>query len=128
VGGHAFGFLGDEYATNFSASPTQEMIDEYNRLYKAYGWYSNIDFTNDPKKVKWADFLSDSRYKDEVGIYEGGINLGKGVYRPSQNSMMNQNEEYFNAPSRWAIYKRIMELSGETPSFSKFLEYDAINR
>ncbi len=128
VGGHAFGFLGDEYATNFSASPTQEMIDEYNRLYKAYGWYSNIDFTNDPKKVKWADFLSDDRYKDEVGIYEGGINLGKGVYRPSQNSMMNQNEEYFNAPSRWAIYKRIMELSGETPSFSRFLEYDAINR
>ena len=127
VGGHAFGFLGDEYASSFS-SPTQEMIDDYNRAYNAYGWYSNIDFTNDPSKVKWADFLSDSRYKDEVGIFEGGINLMNGVYRPSLNSMMNQNVEYFNAPSRWAIYKRIMELSGETASFSKFLEYDAINR
>ena len=42
--------------------------------------------------------------------------------------MMRDNLEYFNAPSRWAIYKRIMELSGETASFSKFLEYDAINR
>ena len=42
--------------------------------------------------------------------------------------MMNQDMEYYNAPSRWAIYKRIMELSGETASFSKFLEYDAINR
>ncbi len=42
--------------------------------------------------------------------------------------MMNKNLERFNAPSRWAIYKRIMELSGETASFEKFLEYDAVNR
>ena len=42
--------------------------------------------------------------------------------------MMNQNVEYFNAPSRWAIYQRILKLSGETPSFDKFLEYDAVNR
>ena len=42
--------------------------------------------------------------------------------------MMNQNTEFFNAPSRWAIYKRIMELSGEEYSFETFLEYDAVNR
>ena len=125
--GHAFAFLADEYATQ-SGSPSQGVISEYNRLYKAYGWYSNIDFTNDPKKVKWADFLSDSRYKDEVGIYEGALNVTKGAYRPSVNSMMNQNVDYFNAPSRWAIYQRIMKLSGETPTFAKFLEYDAVNR
>ena len=127
TGGHAFGFLADEYATQ-NTSPTQATINDYNRLYKTYGWYSNIDFTNDPKKVKWADFLSDSRYKDELGVYEGAVNVMKGAYRPSVNSMMNQNMEYFNAPSRWAIYKRIMELSGETASFTKFLEYDSINR
>ena len=127
TGGHAFAFLADEYATQ-SGSPSQSTINEYNRLYNTYGWYSNIDFMNDPAKVRWHDFLSDSRYKDEVGIFEGGGNLRKGVYRPSVNSMMNQNMEYFNAPSRWAIYKRIMELSGETASFSKFLEYDAVNR
>jgi hypothetical protein len=34
----------------------------------------------------------------------------------------------FNAPSRAAIYKRVMELSGEDYSFEKFLEYDAVNR
>ena len=127
VGGHAFAFLGDEYATQ-NDSPEQSLIDNMNRLYNQYGWFANLDFTNDPKKVKWANFLSDSRYKDEVGIYEGGNNMRFGVYRPSVNSMMNQDMEYFNAPSRWAIYKRIMELSGETASFSKFLEYDAINR
>ena len=127
TGGHAFGFLADEYATQ-NTSPSQSVINDYNRLYKAYGWYSNIDFTSDPKKVKWSNFLSDSRYKDELGVYEGAVNVTKGAYRPSVNSMMNQNMEYFNAPSRWAIYKRIMELSGETASFSKFLEYDAVNR
>ena len=104
------------------------MIDKYNSLYKSYGWYSNVDFTNDPLKVRWSAFLSDERYKDEVGIFEGGAQYATGVYRPSKNSMMRENMEYYNAPSRWAIYKRIMELSGETASFEKFLEYDAVNR
>ena len=38
--------------------------------------------------------------------------------------MMRDNLEYFNAPSRLAIFKRIMELSGEGYSLEKFLEYD----
>lgn len=112
-----------------TVSPDQALVNEYNRLYNLYGWYSNVDFTTDPKKVKWSVFLSDDRYKDEVGIFEGaGGPFSTGIYRPSYDSMMNHNAEYFNAPSRWAIYKRIMELSGETPSFDKFLEYDAVNR
>jgi thiol-disulfide isomerase/thioredoxin len=128
AGGHGFAFLADEYS-NKKGSPDQEMVDEYNRLYREYGWYPNVDFTNDPAKVKWSAFLSDERYKDEVGIFEGGAAYyTKGVYRPSLNSMMNQDVEFFNAPSRWAIYKRIMELSGEEYSFETFLEYDAVNR
>ncbi len=128
AGGHGFAFLADEYSTD-TGSPAPALVNEYNRLYDAYGWYSNIDFTSDPKKVKWSAFLSDDRYKDEVGIYEGaGGPYSTGIYRPSNDSMMNHNVEYYNAPSRWAIYKRIMELSGETSSFNKFLEYDAINR
>ena len=87
-----------------------------------------MDFTDDPSKIKWSAFLTDSRYKDEVGIFEGGALYTTGAYRPSENSMMNMNFEYFNAPSRWAIYKRIMELSGESASFEKFLQYDAVNR
>ena len=99
------------------------------RLYDRYGWYSNIDFTADPAKVKWSAFLSDERYANETGVFEGaGGPYSEGIYRPSDDSMMNHNVEYFNAPSRWAIYKRIMELSGEEASFEKFLEYDAVNR
>ncbi|MBO5634846.1 MAG: Ig-like domain-containing protein [Bacteroidales bacterium] len=125
--GHGFAFLDDEYVTTEGTVP-QSFIDQRTNSYNKYGWYSNVDFTNDPKKVKWSAFLADDRYKDEVGIFEGGGTYGKGVYRPSQDSMMRYDDEYFNAPSRWAIYKRIMELSGETASFEKFLEYDAVNR
>ena len=128
AGGHGFAFLSDEYSPK-TGSPSQAFIDEYNMLSRNYGWYSNVDFTNDPDKVKWSAFLNDDRYKDEVGIFEGGATFMNGVYRPSQNSIMKTSmEEHFNAPSRWAIYKRIMELSGETASFEKFLEYDAVNR
>ncbi len=127
AGGHGFAFLDDEYG-HYNEQIPQAHIDNRNSMYQKYGWYSNVDFTNDPSKVKWSVFLSDERYKNEVGIFEGGSLYSKGAYRPSENSMMRSNYEYFNAPSRWAIYKRIMELSGETASFDKFLEYDAVNR
>ena len=127
AGGHGFAFLADEYVSYDNAVPA-EIVDEYNRLYNAYGWYSNVDFTNNPSKIRWSAFLSDTRYEKEVGVYEGGALYSSGVWRPSANSMMNEDAPYFNAPSRWAIYKRIMELSGETASFDKFLEYDAVNR
>ena len=42
--------------------------------------------------------------------------------------MMRDNFEYFNAPSRWAIYLRIMKLIGEKCTFEDFLKYDAVNR
>ena len=126
-GGHGFAFLADEYSTNQAMVP-QGTIDGYNSLYNQYGWYANVDFTSDPTKIKWSAFLSDSRYNDEVGIYEGGALYSLGVYRPSKNSMMRENFEYYNAPSRWAIYQQIMKRSGESCSFEKFLEYDAVNR
>ena len=126
AGGHAFAFLDDEYYNKLAVP--QEHIDRRNYMYQKYGWYANVDFTPDPAKVKWSAFLSDERYSDEVGIFEGGSLYGKGAYRPTNHSMMNDHYEYFNAPSRWAIYKRIMELSGETASFDDFLEYDAVNR
>ena len=128
AGGHGFAFLADEYC-EASGTPSQDFMDTYNRLYREYGWYSNIDFTNDPLKIRWSAFLLDKRYSGEIGIFEGaGGPYSKGIYRPSEDSMMNRNLHWFNAPSRWAIYKRIMELSGEAASFEKFLEYDAVNR
>lgn len=127
AGGHGFAFLDDEYET-VQGKVTKEHIDHRTSMYNKYGWYSNVDFTNDKSRVKWSAFLSDNRYKNEVGIFEGGSLYSQGAYRPSENSMMRDNYEYFNAPSRWAIYQRIMKLSGEKCTFEKFLEYDAVNR
>lgn len=126
AGGHGFAFLADEYATQ-SSSVAADVIAESNRLSKQYGWHANIDFTNDPQTVKWSAFLSDDRYKDEIGIYEGALNCTTGAYRPSMDSMMNHNVEYFNAPSRLAIYKRIMKLSeGQDWQFDyeEFVKWD----
>ena len=131
-----------------TSSFVQEAIDKVNRLgvygytetaehyyeiikkwmYEQYGWFSNVDFTSDRDKIRWSAFLKDNRYADRVGIYEGGALYSKGVWRPTKNSIMNENMGDFNAPSRWAIYQRIMKLSGEECSFEKFLEYDAVNR
>ena len=127
AGGHGFGFLADEYHT-YLGTPPQSHINEYDNAYGNYGWYSNVDFTNSRSDVHWSAFLSDDRYKNEVGVFEGAALYKQGAYRPSENSMMRYNAEYFNAPSRQAIYKRIMELSGEGYTFEKFLEYDAVNR
>ncbi|MBP5217931.1 MAG: redoxin domain-containing protein, partial [Bacteroidales bacterium] len=126
-GGHGFAFLADEYNT-YSSAATPEHIAYYNDVYNQYGWFANVDFTSDPAKIRWSAFLSDDRYKNEVGIFEGGALYSYGAYRPSRNSMMRDNLEYFNAPSRWAIYQQIMKRSGESYSFQTFLEYDAVNR
>ncbi|MDO5443414.1 MAG: M64 family metallopeptidase [Bacteroidia bacterium] len=128
AGGHGFGFLADEYVTYSTMAVPGSAVTDFENMWKKYGWYANVDFTNDPAMIKWSAFLSDERYKDETGIYEGAVYYASGAYRPSKNSMMNENMEYFNAPSRLAIYKRIMELSGEEYSFEKFIEYDEVNR
>ena len=129
AGGHGFAFLADEYA-NYSETAPASHIDDYNAKYEQYGWYSNVDFTNNPEKIRWKFFLSDDRYKDEVGIFEGAALYEKGAYRPSEKSIMRYLDESdtFNAPSRWKIYQQIMERSGEIPTIEGFLEYDAVNR
>lgn len=126
VVGHGIGKLADEYYYLDSIPALQAQA--YKNEYDNYGWWANVDFTNDPSKIRWKDFLTNSLYSGKVGIYEGGVTYEFGVYRPSQTSIMHNYASEFNAPSRLAIYKRIMNLSGETFSLEKFLEYDAVNR
>ena len=103
--GHSFAKLADEYARNDA-----EIEDTY-PITDIIGWYKNVDITSDPATIKWSQFLSDERYADDgVGIYEGGFDYTIGVWRPSENSIMNTGTE-FNAPSRAAIYNRIHKLA-----------------
>ena len=127
-GGHGFAKLGDEYWYNDNRSAPSNAFATKHSL----GWYSNLDTESDPDKVLWAKFLDREEYLSTTGVFEGGSEYGKKAYRPSEDSMMKSSTisgqgSVYNAPSREAIYKRIMELSGEDYSFEKFLEYDKIN-
>ena len=127
-GGHGFAKLADEYHYSGSVSVSdRELIKERSR----YMWYSNVDVTSDPAQVKWAPFLADARYKDEVGMFEGGFTYLYNVWRPSENSIMNDNQGGFNAPSRYTIWYRIHKLaygSGWEGTYDDFTAYDAVNR
>lgn len=90
-----------------------------------------MDVTNDPAKIHWSHFLSDSRYSGQVGVYQGALTYQYGAYRPTDQSIMRHNIGGYNAPSREAIYKRIMQLSEDSGweyDYETFVAYDAVNR
>lgn len=132
--GHAFGKLADEYWYENTATPIDEVSKQYIIEQHSYGNMSNIDVTGDPTSVLWSHFITDKRYQNEnIGVYEGGHLCNKGVWRATENSIMriDTGDAVFNAPSREAIYKRIMKLAyGDSwqYDYEKFVEYDAINR
>lgn len=131
AGGHGFAKLADEYAYESMGTIPQSEIDgaEAN---VPYGWWKNCDFTNDTDLVKWSHFLKDSRYKyDGLGCFEGGFTYWKGVWRPTENSIMRYNTGGYNAPSREAIWYRMHKLAyGDSWSYDyeEFVAYDAKNR
>lgn len=123
--GHGFAKLEDEYSyEEMGTMPEEEKISV--RQLQALGWAQNVDFTDSPDEVLWSNFLADERYAAEgLGIYEGACTYMSGVYRPSENSMMNDNTVGFNAPSRRAIYNRVMEDgTGKTPTYEEFVAFD----
>lgn len=127
--GHGFGKLADEY---FYDSMGRIPDDEVSELKKwkgfAYGFHENVDLTSDPNTILWSKFISDSRYSGKVGVHEGGYTYPYGVYRPTHNSIMRYNKGGFNAPSREAIYKKIMKFSeGDawTYDYETFVAFDA---
>lgn len=127
--GHGFGYLGDEYDDVYAGGVPSNVKAEVKKIASTYGWYSNIDFTPELTQVKWNHFISDERYAGEgLGAWEGAYGYKSGAYRPTETSIMFYNVGGFNAPSREAIYKRVMKLAGKSYSHTQFIEFDAINR
>lgn len=122
--GHGFGKLADEYY--YTGTITSSAISMY-EYEKSLGWMKNVDITDDPDLINWSHMISDPVYTNYVDIIQGAYTYQYGAYRPSNYSIMHYNTGGFNAPSREAIYKWIMEFSGDTYSFEKFKEYDQIN-
>ena len=108
TGGHAFGYLLDEY----TGSRTAADLPTYQATISSR---ANTDTESDPTKVKWAQFIADPRYAGEdIGVYGGAYNFTTtaGVYRPSKTSIMySTGQSAYNAPSRAEIYRRAMTLA-----------------
>ena len=133
TGGHGFAKLLDEYIYGgYEDNHTQEGANESFRewiksTYHDKGWGMNISASDEIDDIPWKRFLEDERYKDEVGVYMGAWMWPEELWRPSENSVMNNDYSWFNAPSREAIYKRVMQLSegdGWEYDYEKFVEFD----
>lgn len=133
AGGHGFAKLLDEYIfggyeENECPEESRESFKEWlNTNYHSRGWGVNVAATDDPEKVPWAHFLKDPRYQNEVGIYQGAWFWPKDLWRASETSnMMDSGNLWFNAPSREAIYKRVMSLSEDNweYDYETFVAFD----
>lgn len=130
--GHGFAKLLDEYSYEQQGMIPESEIQR-NRQMQQRGWAMNVDFTANRDESLWKHFLNDKRYQGEdpcgevLGMYEGACTYWRGAWRPTVESMMRSNTHGFNAPSREAIYKRIMKLaygSLWTYDYETFVEFD----
>lgn len=124
--GHGFAKLADEYVRSTEGSATDEDIKRLKELHEKWAWFMNVDSEKDSTKVIWTQFIYDPEFVNEqISAYEGGYTFFKGVYRPTQESMMRSNNAPFNAPSRQAIYNKVMQLGlGKNPSYEEFVAFD----
>lgn len=121
AGGHAFGRLADEYYKGGTITSAQ--VAELAKFH-AKGWYFNVC----TDRSYWNLFIGKAGYED-VSYIEGAWGYAYGVYRPTQGGMMQNNAGVFNAPSRRAIYQRIIRQTEGYNAYSdaKFFEYDRRN-
>jgi hypothetical protein len=123
AGGHGFGRLADEYYSGSGAAGTSVKNDLAN--WQAKGWYWNVTSSGSYYK-----FTASAYSSSEVGFIEGAWGYAYGIYRPTAGGMMQSSTGVFNAPSRHAIYHRIVTESEGVNAYSwdKFLIYDQKNR
>lgn len=114
AGGHGFGRLADEYISsdNVGKTITEDAKTSF-RNWVNYGFYPNVDLTNDQLLLKWKHFLGKTGY-DAVGAFEGAIYYTLGSWKPESSSCMIFNEPYYNAPSRENMVKRILRTAAGT--------------
>ena len=127
--GHGFAKLADEYVRSTEGSATEREI-KWLKEYHEEDRLLNVDSESDPTKTIWSRFVSDPEFaNEELGAYEGGWTYFTGVYRPSKESMMRSNNAPFNAPSRQAIYNRVMLLAtGKKPTYEQFVSFDKAHK
>jgi len=101
--GHSVANLADEY------SDTQ--VDPTTFAEFSEGEFANISHQNDPELVPWAHWIANrDRYPTQpgqagIGIFEGAYYRVSGVYRPTSDSRMRSNDQFFGPVNgeQWAL-------------------------
>jgi hypothetical protein len=112
--GHAFAGLGDEYYNSKVA---------YNDFFnlKVEPWNPNLT-TLVEFDSKWGDLIPEGtpiptppegQYMDQVGVFEGGGYVSKGVFRPMVDCMMHSNEASFCPVCQRAILQMIQRYTAQ---------------
>ena len=128
--GHGFAKLADEYIYTAREWDSSENGTYDLTLRQNSGYARNVSLESDVTKTYWADFAADSRYDfEKLGCYEGGNYQATGVYRPTENSIMNYTLDGagFNVIGRVMIYKRCMNIAyGDSWKFDyeDFVKFD----
>ncbi len=149
--GHGFGKLADEYGSGTFSTfdpalwediDSKHSIGRYRNADKYYTRSSSHTISGWPyttsENVYWSELLNEAYpyIKDEgLGMYEGGKTYGELFCRPTNNSVMRhqfqENGQFFNAISRWAIWYRLMRLTNMTTatrfkdSLDEFIAFDS---
>jgi hypothetical protein len=127
-GGHAFARLLDEYWYDDTKTYSGTSIEDEHAWSIPFG--KNIVTANEAKTSYYWDHMiagigTGTTFPKEARTYEGGgAAYGKGVYRPEQISIMDDNRPYFNAYSRQLIVERILGFAGETFDYETFCKKD----
>ena len=118
AGGHAFGRLGDEYQGKTYGSDLDDL--------HGIGWYRNV--TTDQSKWNWNEFSGLAGYEDVTYYMPSGANFWCPTPHTT-NSIMYNNLNKFNAPSRRIIFERIIRQTEGASAYSwgRFLDYDKRN-
>jgi hypothetical protein len=128
--GHGLAKLADEYGYEKSGTADDEAKRQVDDGH-SNSWYLNVDTSADSTRVAWWQFIDNASFANElIGTYEGGFTYTKGIWKPTVNSMMNQNDCPFNAPSRKAIYDRIRLLgeNAKASTMGQFADFDALHK
>ncbi|MDE6332220.1 MAG: leucine-rich repeat protein, partial [Muribaculaceae bacterium] len=128
AGGEAFAGLGNEGVGHFHhikgcPCPMCSDITRFNSM-KQRGYFENLSMSGKMSDAPWRDFIFHPNYSAVVDMWEGGYNHSRGVWRSEANSVMNTYISYFNAISRYTIYRSVMRRAGLEASLEHFISID----
>jgi hypothetical protein len=122
AGGHGWSRQADEYINYTGQTITTSQASTLT-TWSGYGFYANVDLTNNLSTIKWSYFVGVTGY-ERVGAYEGAFYYSYGAWRSENTSCMINNIPYYSAPGREAAVKKIMSVSGGSYSLANFMAND----